>query len=193
MRPWEIYAKEAKITVNYYEKTDDGYEMAETEMSGARALMTSYNRIGAVWSSASEIISGILCEECGFTGTSYTDAGGTIDGYMNTDFGLHTLGTDVCLLPNQSPEKTLQSCLRDKDSDTTIYCLQQAAHRRLYNLVNGNAVDGMAPGSEMVQGTVPWKIALNTVTGIVVVLELVGAAAIFLKWRKKLKKKNKTD
>lgn len=186
MKTWEIYAKESKMTVSYYEKNDAGeYEIATKELSGAQALMTSYNRIGGIWAGASEIIYGILREECGFTGTSYTDAGGTIDGYMNTDFGLHTLGTDVCLLPNQSPEKTLQSCLRDTDSDVTIYCLQQAAHRRLYNLVNSNAMLGQTPGSVTTYTAAPWQTGLKIAWGLVAVFEILGAVFIYLKWRKK--------
>ena len=191
MRPWEIYAKEAKMDVHYYEKNDAGeYELASKEISAAQAIMTSYNRIGGTWSGASEIIYGVLREECGFTGTSYTDAGGTIDGYMNTDYGLHTLGTDVCLLPNQSPEKTLQSCLRDKDSDTTIYCLQQAAHRRLYNMVNSNAVLGLTPGSVTEYTAAPWQTGLKMAWVIVAIFEILGAASIYMKWRKSGKKQS---
>ena len=186
MRPWEIYAKEAKMTVKSYEKQDNGsYELVSHEMSGATAIMTSYNRVGGVWSGASPIVSGILRKECGFTGTSYTDAGGTIDGYMNTDMGLHTLGTDVCLLPNQSPEATLKSCLRDKSSATTVYCLQDAAHRRLYNMVNSNAVLGLTPGTEVSYGEAPWKTGLKIGWIAIALLELAGALLLFKMWKKK--------
>ena len=193
MRVWEIYAKEAKATYKYYAKMEDGsYELVEKEMTGATAVMTSYNRIGTVWTGASELISGIMRAECGFTGTSYTDAGGTIDGYMNTDAGLHTLGTDVCLLPNQSPEATLAECLRDTDSDVTIYCLQDAAHRRLYNLVNSNAMIGISPTSVVVYGTAPWQEALQISLYVVIALEVLGAVAIVLKWKMNpVKKKEK--
>ncbi len=186
MRPWEIYAKEAKMEVKSYESQSDGsYQLVSHEMTGALAIMTSYNRIGGVWSGASPIVSGILRAECGFTGTSYTDAGGTINGYMNTDFGLHTLGTDVCLLPNQSPEATLKSCLRDKDSATTVYCLQDAAHRRLYNMVNSNAMLGLTPDSRVSYSEAPWQTGLKAAWVCIAILEIAGAAAIFAMWRKK--------
>ncbi len=186
MRPWEIYAKEAKMEVKYYEKQADGtHKLATKEMSGATAIMTSYNRVGGVWSGASPIVSGILRAESGFTGTSYTDAGGTINGYMNTDFGLHTLGTDVCLLPNQSPEATLKSCLRDKSSATTVYCLQDAAHRRLYNMVNSNAVLGLTPGTEVTYSDAPWQTGIKIGIAVAAVLELAGAFFIWNLWRKK--------
>ena len=186
MRPWEIYAKEATMEVKYYEKQADGtHKLATTQMSGATAIMTSYNRVGGVWSGASAIISGILRAESGFIGTSYTDAGGTINGYMNTDMGLHTLGTDVCLLPNQSPEATLKSCLRDKSSATTVYCLQDAAHRRLYNMVNSNAVLGLTPGTEVSYSAAPWQTGLKIGTVACVILEVLGALYIWNLWRKK--------
>lgn len=189
MKPWEIYAKEAAMTVKYYEKNTNGsYELKEKETSGALAIMTSYNRIGGIWAGASQIISGILREECGFTGTSYTDAGGTINGYMNTDYGLHTQGTDVCLLPNQSPEATLKSCLRDKDSDTTIYCLKEAAKRCMYNKANSNAMLSFTPGSTITYTTAPWRMGLNIAWAAVVLLELAGAALIVIKLRKRKEK-----
>ena len=107
---------------------------------------------------------------------------------MNTDMGLHTLGTDVCLLPNQSPEATLKSCLRDKDSATTVYCLQDAAHRRLYNMVNSNAVLGLTPGTEVTYSEAPWQIGLKLGWVAVAAIEIGGAVVLFLLWRKKEKK-----
>ncbi len=122
--------------------------------------------------------------ECG-EGEQSSAGGGTIDGYMNTDYGLHTLGTDVCLLPNQSPEATLKSCLRDKSSATTVYCLQDAAHRRLYNMVNSNAVIGLTPGTEVSYGEAPWQTGLKIGWAVVAILGIACAAAIFSMWRKK--------
>ena len=188
MRPWEIYAKDATFEVSYYaEQSDGSYAMETATMPGATAIMTSYNRVGGVWSGASPIVSGILRAECGFTGTSYTDAGGTINGYMNTDYGLHTQGTDVCLLPNQSPERTLAGCLRDRTSDTTIYCLQQAAHRRLYNMVNSNAMLGLTPGTEVTYTRAPWQSALTVAWAVIIILELEGAICLWQMWKKKKK------
>ena len=91
----------------------------------------------------------------------------------------------MCLLPNQSPERTLAGCLRDTDSDTTIYCLQQAAHRRLYNMVNSNAVLGLTPGTEVTYTKAPWQKALTGAWIAIVILELAGAACIWSIWRKK--------
>lgn len=86
---------------------------------------------------------------------------------------------------NQSPEATLKSCLRDKDSATTVYCLQDAAHRRLYNMVNSNTVIGLTPGTEVSYGEAPWQTGLKIGWVVLAILELAGAAAIFSMWRKK--------
>lgn len=65
---------------------DEEGNLVSKQVAAANAIMTSYNRVGGVWSGASPIISGILRKECGFLGSSFTDAGGTIDGYMNTAY-----------------------------------------------------------------------------------------------------------
>ena len=167
MRVWEIYAKEAKRMVKRY---NDAGEFEEVEMTAASALMTSYNRIGGVWSGASPIIEGLLRKECGFTGTSFTDAGGEATSYMNTDWGLVTGGTTACL-KNGAGTK-----FNDSTSDTHIYHAKKAAHIKLFNVANSNAMIGITPGSKISYTMSPWQkglIAAYIATGVVV-LGLAG-------------------
>ena len=174
MKPWEIYAKEATRNVRYY---GDNGELVSKKMSAASAIMTSYNRVGGVWSGASPIISGILRKECGFTGTSFTDAGGTIDGYMNTDYGLVTEGTSSCLMDSQDINKSF----KDASSDNAIYHLKNAAHYKLFNVCNGNAVIGLTPGASFSYTTAPWQIGLTVAYIVygVIVAGLVGLTVFF--------------
>lgn len=176
MRPWEIYAKEATRTVKYYDQNGD---FIEKEMSAASAIMTSYNRIGGVWSGASPIITGILQEECGFTGTSFTDAGGTGNGYMNSDFGLRTGGTTSCLM--SAPD-----FLNDPDSNTTVYYLKKAAKIKLFNVANSNAMLGLVPGSSISYDLSPWQIGL-VIGWVVLGVLTIGAVVlnVFMFRRKK--------
>ena len=165
MRPWEIYTKEATRTVRYYNA--DG-EFESKEMSAASAIMTSYNRVGGVWSGCSPIVTVILRQECGFEGISFTDAGGTIDGYMNSDFGLRTGGTTSCLMQSSAGS----GALSDPDSNTTIYYLREAAHYKLYQKANSNQVLGLVPGQTISYGMAPWQIAIVigwVVTGVLAV------------------------
>lgn len=67
----------------------------------------------------------------------------------------------------------------------TVYCLQDAAHRRLYNMVNSNTVIGLTPGTEVSYGEAPWQTGLKIGWVVLAILELAGAAAIFSMWRKK--------
>ena len=64
----EVYLKPFRILVEDY---------------GATGLMTSYNRIGAVWAGGSEaLLTGILRDEWGFKGTVVTDFSDHAE-YMN--------------------------------------------------------------------------------------------------------------
>ena len=167
MKVWEIYAKEAKKHVKYY---NENGEFETVEMSAASAIMTSYNRIGGVWSGASPIVSGILRKECGFTGTSFTDAGGGKDSYMNTDYGLVTEGTTACLKSGGTTE------FRDSSSNTFIYHLKNNAHFKLFNVANSNAMLGITPGSVISYSMAPWRVGLivaYVATGVVI-LGLAG-------------------
>lgn len=176
MRPWEIYAKEAKRHVKYY---DEEGNLVSKEMTAASAIMTSYNRIGGVWSGASPIVSGILREECGFTGTSFTDAGGTIDGYMNTDYGLVSEGTSCCLMDRAGSFK-------DSTSNNAIYHLKNAAHYKMFNIANSNAMLGLTPGSYITYSLSPWQIGLiiSYVAYGVIVAGLVGVTIYYFKSEK---------
>lgn len=164
-RAWEIYMKEAKMTVNYYGTDDEGkYEMTSTEMSAATGIMTCYNRIGATYGGASVSINGILRKEFGFTGTVVTDAGGEPNTYMTTDFALRR-GQNLTLTNNGT------NSLYDTESDTAIYWLKQSTRHLLYNKANSNCVNGIAPGAKFYYTMSPWQI------GIIVAWVIVGILA----------------
>ena len=177
MRPWEIYAKEAVRHVKYY---NENGELESKEMSAASAIMTSYNRVGTVWSGASPIVYKLLREECGFTGTSFTDAGGTATSYMSSDFGLVTGGTSGCLMDASGG-------LLDPDSNTAVYYLKQAVKIKLFNVANGNAMLGLAPGSSIVYDLAPWEIGLIVawvIFGVLAAAAIALNVVLFIKSRK---------
>lgn len=161
-KSFEIYMKEATMTVNYYEVNEDTgeYEMVSKEMSAATGLMTAYNRIGATYASASPVINTILRQECGFTGTIITDAGGEPNSYMTTDYSLRR-GTNLTLSNNGT------NGLYDTSSATAVYWLKQSTKYLLYNKANSNAVQGMAPGDVVTYSTSPWRIGLYIAWAVV--------------------------
>ena len=183
LKTYEIYVKEATMTVKYYEEDDNGgYKLVEREMSAATGMMTAYNRIGATWAGACKPVTNtILRSEWGFTGISLTDAGGSASSYMNSDYGLRTGCTDLLLTSNSS--------LTDSTSDAAIYCLQRAVHRVLYNTANSNAMQGYAPGSTIITHIAPWQVML-IVLWIVVALLDVGGVVFLVVYGRKAKAKS---
>lgn len=181
IRGFEIYAKEATMTVNYYaDEDDDGtMELTSKEMPAATGIMTAYNRVGAVWAGASDAVSVVLRQECGFVGTSLTDAGGGADHYMNTDLGIRTGGTDLMLATNTT--------LTDSQSPTAVTAIRNAAKTILYNKANSNCMIGLVPGGEISYTTATWKIVMNVLC-VFMVLLTIGDAVWFVKAKKKMKK-----
>ena len=147
-RSWELYIKEAKMTVKY---KDNGV-MKEKVMPAATGMMTAYNRIGTTYAGASISLTKILRDEFGYVGSTITDAGGNRDTYMTTDFLLRR-GGNLTLANNGN------NGLYDKKSNTALYWLKDATKHTLYNKANSNCVDGLG---SFHYGTAPWR---NVMTG----------------------------
>lgn len=187
-KPWEIFAKEAKMDVKYYEKVNGEWEMKTKTMTAANGMMTAYNRIGAVWAGESEAFIDVFRSEYGFIGISLTDAGGSAGTYMNPNSGLLSGATDLLL--------TSSSSIFDPFSDTPATRLQEAGHRLLYHKVNSNAMqpefDGtkideslvLYPGSSVSYGIAPWQVLLIVGWVVVGVLTVGAAVVAFLMIRK---------
>ena len=159
-RSFEIYMKESTMQVNFYGVNDDGeFEMMTTTMPAATGIMTCYNRIGAIYGGASNVINQILRDEIGFTGTVLTDAGGEPNTYMTTDLALRR-GQNLTLANNGT------NGLYDTESATAVYWLKQSTHYLLYNKANSNCVMGLAPGDAISYGTSPWRIVMYAIWGL---------------------------
>ena len=159
---WEIYIKEAKMNVKYYEGNSN--DLSTKVMSAATGIMTCYNRIGATYGGASVSLLGILEDEWGYTGTSITDAGGQKNTYMTSDFLLRRGGH--LTLTNNGDDG-----LYDTSSPTAVYHLKDAAKHILYNKANSNCVQGMAPGATVWYDMSPWRI------GVIIAWVVVGLLA----------------
>ena len=162
-RGWELYMKEATMTVRYYK--DGESTLSEKTMSAATGIMTSYNRIGATWGGASLALKNILQDEFGFTGTAITDAGGQKNTYMTSDFMLRR-GGHLTLTNNGTDG------LYDTSSPTAVYHLKDATKHILYNKANSNCVQGLSPTASIWYDMSPWKI------GFIVAWVVVGLLAV---------------
>jgi len=111
----EIYLKPFEIAV---------------KKGGANAVMSSFNRLGAVWTGGNySLLTSVLRNEWGFKGTVLTDwsSGGN---YMNVDQGIRA-GND-CWLSGMN----YVNGHSDKTSATAISCARQAAKNILYTYCN---------------------------------------------------------
>lgn len=191
LRAWEIYMKEAKMDVKYYEANEETgeYEMKTKEMSAATGIMTCYNRIGATYGGASVSINGILRAEWNFTGTVLTDAGGEPDTYMTTDLALRR-GQNLTLTNNGTQG------LYDTESKTAVWWLKNSTKYLLYNKANSNILMGLAlaPGDYIFYDMSPWQIGIIVgwvIIGLIAVAVIVLDILIFkniLKIKEKAKK-----
>ena len=172
---WELYMKEAKMTVRYYAQEGEtlSSELSEKTMSAATGIMTCYNRIGATWGGASASLHGILRDEFGFTGTAITDAGGQKNTYMTSDFMLRR-GGHLTLTNNGGDG------LYDISSPTAVYHLKDATKHILFNKANSNAVQGISPSASIWYEMSPWKGGFIAAWIVVGILALADAAYITL-------------
>ena len=175
LKGWELYMKEAKMTVRYYAQEGEtlASTMSEKTMSAATGIMTCYNRIGATWGGASVSLHGILRDEFGFTGTAITDAGGQKNTYMTSDFMLRR-GGHLTLTNNGSDG------LYDTSSPTAVYYLKDATKHILFNKANSNCVQGLSPSASIWYDMSPWKGGLIAAWVVVGILALADAAFITL-------------
>ncbi len=107
------------------------FEMA-VKIGKNNAMMSSFNRIGAIWSGSSySLLTEILRQEWGFRGSVVTDYsfGGS---YMNVDMGLRA-GNDIWL--NGSRALTT-SGFDDRDSLQGVSLARESLHNVLYTLTN---------------------------------------------------------
>lgn len=130
--------------------------------------MTSFNRAGAIWTSASDdLMEHILREEWGFDGYTLTDMAGSNgkmfmvydDGFMN--------GTD-CFLDKGTYKEGMTSAMRS--SPTFNLKLRESMKRLLYTVANYSAaMDGFSNSTRLVAVVVPWQVGLkafSVVSGI---------------------------
>ena len=148
-----------------------------SDMGNAHSLMTSFNRAGGLWTSASDnLMENILRGEWAFDGYTLTDMAGSNgklfmvydDGFMN--------GTD-CFL-----DKGLTSGFTSdmRRSNTFNSKLRQSMHRLLYVVANYSAaMDGYSNLTRLQPVAVWWKVLITALTVIFAVLA-AAATAMFV-------------
>ncbi len=117
----EIYLKPFEISV---------------KEGGAKAVMSSFNYIGANWAGASTALCNtVLRDEWGFRGFVETDYFG-VYGYMDSDQAIRG-GTDLMLVAYD----TETNHVTDTESATSVKAMRQACKNIMYTVVNSRAYD----------------------------------------------------
>lgn len=148
----------------------------------AHGVMSSFNRVGNVWTSASDgLVNGILRGEFGFNGmivTDMADANGTV--YMSCVDGI-VAGTDLWLSSGKDHSLTAY-----RNNATVVNAMREACKRVLYNVCNYSAVmNGYSASTQIVRVYTWWEIALFASLGACSLLTLVSVAMLCRACRKK--------
>ncbi len=175
LKPFEMTIKNATQTMKYI--ADEEGTVVEKEMSGATALMSSFNRIGSTWAGGNKaLMTNVLRNEWGFEGFVITDF--NLYDYMYTNQGIDA-GSDLMLTFDAM--KTIE----DSKSATAVSNLRKATKNILYTVANSNAMNGIAPGTIISYTTAPWQTGLYVFDGVVALL-VVGACVMVARKRKTL-------
>ena len=166
-----VWANEQSIREVYLEAFEGAIR------GGAMNVMTSFNRIGVVWSGAHYgLMTGVLRDEWGMEGAAITDMS------MNAKWMDYRMG----LLAGQDiwcGQKGSMGTLDGSENDPAI---ASAVHRAMKNIVYSvTRTNAMNVGDAVVLTVTPtWKIALYALTGAFYALT---AAGVFLTIRRKKK------
>ncbi len=150
---------------------------------GAKAVMSSFNYIGAEWAGASSALCNtVLRDEWGFRGFVLTDYFG-VYGYMNSDQAIRG-GTD-CMLVAYDTET---NHVKDSTSATGVKAMRQACKNIMYTVVNSRAY----AAENLDTGLPTWQImaiGIDVVLGIAI----IGLEVLTVKSYRKATKKEKTE
>ncbi|MGN0815032.1 MAG: glycoside hydrolase family 3 N-terminal domain-containing protein [Candidatus Coproplasma sp.] len=168
------------------------YAVAPTR-GNAHCVMSSFNRAGCIWTSASEeLMETILRGEFGFDGAVLTDMALGQNAYMTYD--AFTCGTDLFLDPNGSGD-----ALNAYSSSVTFRnAVREAVHRYLYVIANYSAaMNGYSPETKTVRSFNWWQTTLISVVVVFFVLAAVAvaltAASYLYEYRSADKKRRSND
>lgn len=177
------WANEQTIRESYLK----AFELA-IEEGGAYNVMTSFNRLGVVWSGAQGFVDNVLRGEFGMRGFAISDF--WQGSYMSLANGI--------LNGNDLPDGSAMSGASASSSPLYAYktgygelaqAMRESAHRILYTVVHSNAMNGISSGVKIVNVT-PWwqevlfemQIEMGAICGVFTVASL--ALYILLRCKK---------
>lgn len=180
LKPFEMVVKDAKTMINYIGNKNG--DIVQKEMPAALGIMSSFNRIGSVWTGGSlELMDSVLRMEWGFTGAAISDF--NLYPHMFVNQGL-TAGTDFNI--TFASQKTIQ----DSESAVAVSYIRRSAHRILYMIANSNAMNGIVPGTTVRYTLAPWEVGLIIWNIISIIVIFISIYKIYVLHKRYLINKN---
>ena len=165
---FETVFKDARREVKYI--ADDNGTVATRIMRGATAVMTSFNRIGAIPAGSNyALITKMLKQEWGFQGFVQTD----MPSQSNKDQMLRAGGSVEMNSAVAAPA--------DLTSPTAKHQIRRAVHDIAFAVVNSRVMQGVAPGSIIYYDMSPWQVGL--IVANVVVYAVIAAGVVWIVYR----------
>ncbi|MBR1813819.1 MAG: hypothetical protein IJ773_08365 [Lachnospiraceae bacterium] len=138
------------------------FEMA-VKRGKTTALMTSFNRIGSVWTGGDyRLVTEVLRNEWGFKGTVICDFA---SGQGHMDFCQMVYAGGDLWLDTIAPEKWY-----DTANPMDVYVLQESIKHVLYTVANSNAMAGLGEGVVYETHMAYWRIGLIILDVVVILL-----------------------
>ena len=136
---------------------------------GAYNVMNAFARIGVTWCGASKnLMTNVLRNEWGLRGfgiTDYSTTGKTYNVYLGVMAGTDTWDSSSA----DTWQKRLLNHEEDNDVALTL-AMREASHRILYTVANSNAMNGIAPSTQIKHVTPWWQMAIYAVIALFAVL-----------------------
>jgi beta-glucosidase len=173
LKPFETAIKTVSMEVPYI--SDEAGTIKQATM-GATAVMSSFNRVGAVWAGGSAaLMTDVLRGEWGFEGFAISDF--NVYPYMNPNQSL-AAGTDLTL--TFEPSKSFD----DTASAKALTDLRHATHNVLFTVANSNAMNGMAPGATVSYTPPTWRYVQIGTTALLGMLIAFGVFRVVRRVRR---------
>lgn len=155
--------------------------------ANVHAIMTSFNRAGAIWTSASrELMINVSRDEWGFDGYSITDmASANGASYMVYDDGIFN-GTDIFL-----GNGTASDLNEYKTNPAYAQRMREACHRVLYVICNySSAMNGITTNTEFVRVSPWWEVLINGIVIGAIALTVISLVMVFITYYFRAKAQN---
>ena len=179
-KPFEIAAKEAKMTVKYISDTEG--TMSTKVVRGLTGMMMGANLVNGEWNAANAQVQGMLHDEWGFEGLTSTDM--CLQCTPNIIDKVLRSGTDLRMgtfWMQYVPGWVGQTNLNDPDSNVTKAELRRAFKNVAYSVANSNIMQGVTPGSITRYQTSPWVYWLIAGDAVIAIALAVMSVAIVRK------------